>query len=195
MRPNLEHATIERSHIKAGNKIGTLFQLLGATFAMDDDMPHILSLDPGGSAREVRLPPEAKGLWYIIANTADAAELLTVKEDAGSVTIATLGQDEVGLFFCSTNEAGALEWRALTPSGVGDTLTTGTLNVTSSAQLGDAAADTLGFYGATVTTQRASSNQITTNIAVSASFGASQLAVIQEIMNTLTGLGLWKGAA
>lgn len=61
--------------------------------------------------------------------------------------------------------------------------------------LGQNASDLISFYGVTPVAQRASSNQVTTNIAVSASFGATQLAVIQEIMNTLTALGLWKGSA
>lgn len=55
--------------------------------------------------------------------------------------------------------------------------------------------DLIHLYGGTPASQRASSNQVTTNIAVSASFGATQLAVIQEIMNTLTAIGAWKGSA
>jgi len=54
---------------------------------------------------------------------------------------------------------------------------------------------TVGFYGKAPVTQRASSVQVTTNIATSASFGATQLAAVQEIMNTLSALGLWKGSA
>lgn len=62
--------------------------------------------------------------------------------------------------------------------------------------LGQSASDLIGFYGLTTpVSQRASSNQVTTNAAVSSSFGATQLAVLQEIMNTLAALGLWKGAA
>jgi hypothetical protein len=61
--------------------------------------------------------------------------------------------------------------------------------------LGQSATDLISFYGVTPIVQRASSNQASSNIAVSASFGATQLAVVQEIMNTLTALGLWKGAA
>lgn len=61
--------------------------------------------------------------------------------------------------------------------------------------LGQSATDLISAYGATPIVQRASSNQASSNIAVSASFGATQLAVIQEIMNTLTALGFWKGAA
>lgn len=61
--------------------------------------------------------------------------------------------------------------------------------------IGRAVTSKISFYGDVPIAQRASSNQATTNIAVSASFGASQLAVVQEIMNTLDLLGLWKGAA
>ena len=54
---------------------------------------------------------------------------------------------------------------------------------------------TVGFYGKTPVTQRASSVQATSNLATSASFGATQLAAVQEIKNTLSALGLWKGSA
>ena len=66
-------------------------------------------------------------------------------------------------------------------------------NNPSGTSLGQSATDLISFYGATPVSQRSSSNQTSSNIAVSASFGASQLAVIQEIMNTLTAAGLWKG--
>lgn len=61
--------------------------------------------------------------------------------------------------------------------------------------IGQNTSDLIAMYGGTPVSQRASSNQVTSNIAVSASFGATQLAVIQEIMNTLAATGLWKGAA
>lgn len=70
-----------------------------------------------------------------------------------------------------------------------------TLAANAGGKIGDAAADTIGFYDATAASQRASSDQATTNIASSSDFGDSQLAVVQEIMNTLDALGLWKGAA
>lgn len=53
----------------------------------------------------------------------------------------------------------------------------------------------VGFYGTTPVAQRSSSVQATSNLATSASFGATQLAAVQEIMNTLAALGLWKGSA
>ena len=49
-----------------------------------------------------------------------------------------------------------------------------------------------GVYGATPVVQRATATtHTTTNAAVSSSFGATQLAILQEIMNTLIALGFW----
>ena len=68
-------------------------------------------------------------------------------------------------------------------------------------QVGDGAAEgvqfpntKLGFYGqAPVALRATTSLHVTSNIAVSSSFGATQLAVVQEIMNTLSAYGLWQG--
>lgn len=58
--------------------------------------------------------------------------------------------------------------------------------------IGNAAASTVGFYGVTPVVQRATnSNHTTTNMVVSASFGAQQVAIVQEIMNTLIAIGIW----
>lgn len=66
------------------------------TIALSDPVAH--SLDPdNGAGRNVDLPPEYDGLFYIIANRADAAEDLTVRDDGGS-TIATVNQNDVGYF-------------------------------------------------------------------------------------------------
>lgn len=59
-------------------------------------------------------------------------------------------------------------------------------------QIGGAAADKVGFYGATPVVQRATATtHTTTNVVTSASFGTLQVAQIQEIQNTLIALGLW----
>lgn len=76
-----------------------------------------------------------------------------------------------------------------------DLVVTDKLTVNGSANVGNAAADSIGFFTGTGITQRASSIQATTNLASSTDFGATQLALVQEIMTTLTNLGLWKGAA
>lgn len=101
MRSNVEGAILSGNLLMEKNKLGSLIQTLGATFTIDDDMPHLLFLDPGGAGRTVLLPAEARGLWFVVVNTADAAETLTVKEDAGSTTIGTIEQDTIGLFFCN----------------------------------------------------------------------------------------------
>lgn len=58
--------------------------------------------------------------------------------------------------------------------------------------IGSAATSKVGFYGATPVVQRATATtHTTTNMVTSASFGATQVAIVQEIMNTLIASGLW----
>lgn len=70
------------------------------------------ALDPGGAGRDVTLPDvegdlSFDGYWVVIANTADAAEDLTVK-DASTATIGTVSQNELGVFYVSAAGAWAL---------------------------------------------------------------------------------------
>jgi len=64
-------------------------------------------------------------------------------------------------------------------------------------QVGDATTDTLGFYGATPIAQRAGAAQATSLVgtASTTSLTTDHKAYLIEIGNTLTALGLWKGAA
>ena len=67
-----------------------------------------------------------------------------------------------------------------------------TYNGPAGAQVGAAATDKIGFYGATPVGQRATdTTHTTTNVVTSASYGTLQVAQMQEVMNTLAGLGLW----
>ena len=61
------------------------------------------------------------------------------------------------------------------------------------AQIGGSSSDKVAFYGGVPVVQRAYSSAVhaTSALAVSASFGATQLAAIQEIQKTLIGLGIW----
>lgn len=61
------------------------------------------------------------------------------------------------------------------------------------AQIGDSASDKIALYGAVPVIQRAYSSALhaTSGVSSSASFGATQLAVLQEIQKTLIGLGVW----
>lgn len=67
---------------------------------------------------------------------------------------------------------------------------------TSGTALGQSAADTISFYGATPVAQRAASIQGASVVSVSSNItvAASLTAWIVEVTNTLTGLGLWKGS-
>lgn len=62
-------------------------------------------------------------------------------------------------------------------------------------QIGDSAAK-VAFYGGTPVVRRTFSSavHVTSNLATSASFGATQLAAVQEIQNTFIGLGIWATA-
>ena len=64
------------------------------------------------------------------------------------------------------------------------------------SQWGTAASDKLGFYGAVPVIQRAYSSAVhaSSALASSASFGATQLAVVNEIQATLVALGIWASA-
>lgn len=63
-------------------------------------------------------------------------------------------------------------------------------------QIGINASAKVGFYGKAPSAQRAYSSAVhaTSALATSASFGATQLAAVQEIQNTLIALGIWATA-
>lgn len=72
----------------------------------------LLRLDPGGASRNVDLPGATEGLTnsdgasYLILNTANAAEDLTVRDPAGA-TVAVISQNERALFVGLGGEAWA----------------------------------------------------------------------------------------
>ena len=61
----------------------------------------------------------------------------------------------------------------------------------------NSATGTLGFYGTTPATQRAAAIQAASVVSATswASLASNQAAFFAEVAATLTGLGLWKGAA
>ncbi|CAB4187441.1 hypothetical protein UFOVP1155_27 [uncultured Caudovirales phage] len=73
---------------------------------------------------------------------------------------------------------------------------TGATTLDGSVALGNATTDTIGFYGITPVAQRAYSSALhaTSGISSSTDFGATQLAVVQEIQKTLYSLGVWATA-
>lgn len=72
----------------------------------------------------------------------------------------------------------------------------GATTLDGTVALGNASSDTIGFYGATKVSRRAYSSAVhaTSGQSVSASFGAIQLATLQELMNTNIALGIWATA-
>lgn len=76
-------------------------QTLSGTKTLSADDKRIQVLDPGGAGRDVVLPPEAAsaGLDFYLHNAADAAEVLTIKEDGGT-TICTPTQNETAYVYC-----------------------------------------------------------------------------------------------
>ncbi|MBI1899752.1 MAG: hypothetical protein HYS13_01400 [Planctomycetia bacterium] len=79
----------------------SVVQALAGNKTLTADDPRIQVLDPGGAGRDVVLPPEAasKGLDFYIHNSADAAEVLSVKEDGGTA-ICTPTQNETAYVYC-----------------------------------------------------------------------------------------------
>ena len=77
-------------------------ETLAATKTLVCDDAYYQVLDPGGAGRDVVLPKEAasKGLSFHIRNSADAAEILTIKASDGSTTVCTPTQNEAALVTC-----------------------------------------------------------------------------------------------
>lgn len=71
-----------------------------------------------------------------------------------------------------------------------------TYNSPDGAIIGKSASEKIGFYGKVPVIQRPYSSAVhaTSGYASSASFGATQLAIVVEIANTLVGLGIWATA-
>lgn len=69
-------------------------------------------------------------------------------------------------------------------------------NSPDGVQIGTSSSKKVGFYGGTPVSQRAfvASVHNTTAIASSTDFTATHLAVVNEIQNTLRGLGIWATA-
>lgn len=61
------------------------------------------SLDPGGAGRNVVMPSESANTGQVvyIHNSADAAEVLTIKASNGSTTICTPTQAETAIVWCN----------------------------------------------------------------------------------------------
>ena len=101
MRKPILNGLADHLHVMRGLTLGAQVRTLAGNVTLVADSPTAQVMDPGGSARTVTLPAEAdsEGLVFLIINSADAAEVITVEDD-GTTTQATIAQDEAALLFC-----------------------------------------------------------------------------------------------
>jgi hypothetical protein len=91
---------------------GVNVETLAAAKTLDDHSSNIQILDPGGASRDVTLPAEngrANGLPFWFYNSADAAENLVIKNDAGT-TITTIGMGKGAMVACDGSA-----WKVVSP--------------------------------------------------------------------------------
>ena len=65
------------------------------------------AIDPGGSARNVDLPEPIEGAWFHVANKADAAENIVLRQADGSTTLATLNEGDTAIVYALADKADA----------------------------------------------------------------------------------------
>lgn len=117
-RTNLAGALIDQCLFGSNNRYKMAVLTLGATYAVVGGGPNVLVLDPGGAGRNVTLPANPKvGDFYIIINSADAAEVITVQTSAGGALVPpiTPTQSETAIVFYT---GATLGWRGLVAIGV-----------------------------------------------------------------------------
>ncbi len=115
--------TVFREQIKMASYTATL--AAGLTVGLK--FPPVLLLDPDGSDRIILLPAEAdaKDMVFYVFNTANGdAEILQIKEDAGSNTILALDRNEFGFLYCD-----GTTWRGFSSFITDITATVAELNI------------------------------------------------------------------
>ena len=112
-RENIDDTNAQNVVFKQQFRLEPLTRTLTGALTLVQEHPPLMYLDPGGAARAVTLPAEAngRGLLFIIHNTADADEDLTVSDDGGTV-IAIIEQGKSALLTCD-----GTTWLAQNPTG------------------------------------------------------------------------------
>lgn len=85
---------------------------LGGTTALQDGTPPLMFLDPNGSARIVKMPPNPKlGQTHILVNMASSALIITVQDSGGNALVppCTPTQNEIATLIWS---GATLGWRS-----------------------------------------------------------------------------------
>ena len=80
-------------------------ETLSGTKTLTHSDAQVIGLDCGAAGRDVVLPAPRKGAWFWIFNHSSAARNLAVKQADGSTALATINQNESGIFFCAADAA------------------------------------------------------------------------------------------
>lgn len=89
-------------------KLGVNIQTLGAQKVLDADDAPLQVLNHGGVTRNVLLPPEERGLTFVMINNGTGLFDLSVRDDTGVTVIGTVSENEAALFVCD-----GVAWHAL----------------------------------------------------------------------------------
>lgn len=91
-------------HVKDRKLLSLAVDAGGVQFVIPQGVPPMLYLDPGGAAIDALLPIEADNVDVLLTiyNSADAAEVITLKDDADAALspAMTFTQDEVAMMHC-----------------------------------------------------------------------------------------------
>ena len=109
-RQNVNGSVLTDVVLAGGTQLQSFAQVLTGPLTLQANLPPVMILDPGGAARNVLLPAEAEAMNHVlwIVNNADAAELITLRDDADAATIGTVAQNKSVMLHCD-----GVTWRVL----------------------------------------------------------------------------------
>lgn len=105
---NIRNANSEHLIATTGFRLSSEIRTLAGDITLGLECAPVQYLDPGGAARNVDLPASVKGTVIVISNMADAAETITVRNEADA-TVDTVPQNQIGWFHKAADGA----WRTL----------------------------------------------------------------------------------
>lgn len=94
---NIENAKSHNLLAISGLRVHAEVRTLAGDITLGEEAAPVQYLDPGGAARNVDLPASVDGTLFIISNMADAAETITVRNEADA-TVDTVPQNQAGWF-------------------------------------------------------------------------------------------------
>lgn len=101
MRDNLDGQEARNLLLGANNKMKSTVLTLTGNYVLAGLTTMLYFVDPGGGARNFTLPALTtadQGTFITLVNTADAAEVITIK-NSGASTVLTLTQAEVAQLY------------------------------------------------------------------------------------------------